>query len=179
MCHIFHSQESHVLYASSSFFFIQKRLYNTVKESCCINNNSNIGNTSYLWLIPTILLIISTSDFVKFGGVFITDILGGWVVIGKRVYSIQSLSSNLHSWYKFRGCWANDRTAVLSGYFLNHSRMHLGYFVPWTLLWYKTGESELQYHMVYSSCHWPLSHIQRVQMQNLLRRKLLNCEFLL
>ncbi|XP_078370079.1 ferredoxin-fold anticodon-binding domain-containing protein 1-like [Oculina patagonica] len=33
------------------------------------------------------------------------------------------------------------------------------------------------YRMAYSSCDRPLSHIQTVQMQNLLRRKLLNCDF--
>lgn len=33
------------------------------------------------------------------------------------------------------------------------------------------------YRMVYSSCDRPLTHIQTVKMQNLLRRKLLNCNF--
>lgn len=33
------------------------------------------------------------------------------------------------------------------------------------------------YRMAYSSCDRPLSHIQTVKMQNLLRRKLLNCDF--
>lgn len=33
------------------------------------------------------------------------------------------------------------------------------------------------YRMMYSSCDRPLSHIETVKMQNLLRRKLLNCDF--
>ncbi|XP_022798276.1 ferredoxin-fold anticodon-binding domain-containing protein 1-like [Stylophora pistillata] len=33
------------------------------------------------------------------------------------------------------------------------------------------------YRMVYSSCDRPLSHIETVKMQNLLRRKLLDCDF--
>lgn len=33
------------------------------------------------------------------------------------------------------------------------------------------------YRMMYSSCDRSLSHIETVKMQNLLRRKLLNCDF--
>ena len=45
--------------------------------------------------------------------------------------------------------------------------------------YYDTKQDKVSYNyrMVYSSCDRPLTHLQTVEMQNLLRRKLLNCEF--
>lgn len=41
----------------------------------------------------------------------------------------------------------------------------------------KQDRVSYNYRMVYSSCDRPLTHLQTVKMQNLLRRKLLNCDF--
>ena len=41
----------------------------------------------------------------------------------------------------------------------------------------KRDKVSYNYRIVYSSCDRPLTHLQSAEMQNLLRKKLLNCEF--